>query len=286
MPVGDVRSQALAEVTTNRFSHRIGSRKAVQLVIGDAEHRPAHGRQRVSPSRIPDAAEFAFVILLALILHVEPRFWPAEIAAKAFLPGNRARRRTCDHLVVHAGKAHAVTSAERTESQDKREFRLARRCGPVHEKWKDARDLLRTAERAVARYVVAQSPNACQRLDIVSNRSASTPRLIRPAQLPPQLKQRNLVADPRCHLNECKLRFAEEHVIAQSKERGTREAPRAHMRNAKLPRPTVRRAHQHVTRPFEPQTRMIPFYALKRRAELFGARGALGDAWFSAPHRS
>ena len=25
---------------------------------------------------------------------------------------------------------------------------------------------------------------------------------------------------------------------------------------------------------------MIPFYALKRRAELFGARGALGDAWF------
>ena len=103
---------------------------------------------------------------------------------------------------------------------------------------------------------------------------------------PPQLKQRNLVADPRCHLNECKLGFAEEHVIAQSKERGTREAPRAHMRNAKLPRPTVRRAHQHVTRPFEPQTRMIPFYALKRRAELFGARGALGDAWFSAPHRS
>ena len=96
-------------------------------------------------------------------------------------------------------------------------------------------------------------------------------------------------AKPRCGSAlpyECKLGFAEEHVIAQSKERGTREAPRAHMRNAKLPRPTVRRAHQHVTRPFEPQTRMIPLYALKRRAELFGARGALGDAWFSAPHRS
>ena len=167
MVIRHAHLSALSQVPTYRVRYRIGGGKAVELVVGDADDLPSHGRERVRPARVFETLGLAFVRPTALIFHVQFRLRPAEVASEERLSRKRPRRRVRTHLVVHSGNAQPVAAARMRQPQHERLLRFPRRGGSVSKVRDCARYDTGTVERRVSRREVAQSPHRSEGCSLI-----------------------------------------------------------------------------------------------------------------------
>lgn len=255
--IGNANLRALPQESANRIRYRVGRRKAVQLVVGDADDRPAHGRKRIRSARIADAACFPFVGFATLVLHVQLRLRPAQVASKAGFSRDRPGSRTCFHLVIHTRYAQSVSTVHERQAQYERLLRLAGRSGAVGCVSQHPDDFARSVDRRVARGEITQLADRGKRGRLISGINARALRLIRAAQFIRQLPYGHLALLARRNLHKRKSGNSRVRIPRQSIERPPCEGSRAHVLLAAFRESAIRsRAHQYMGRRIDTDLRV------------------------------
>lgn len=275
---GDANLQSLSKMAADRVCDRIRSNHAVELVVRDAHDRPPHRDKGVRPARIRDALFLARVRLFALILDVEFRFGPAQVAAEIRFPRKRPCRRACEYLVVHTRNAQPMTPVHHRQTERERLLGFARGCRIVGQVACDARHFSRTAQRRITSCEVFKYFDGSKRLHLIGGSDPGSSRLIRTAQFVTELQQGDLAFFLRRDMHEGKSSRACEHAFAQPVQGSPLQRGCANMRLARLRHATSRRArHQDMGRQVDRRRRMARPYELDGSFKLAWAWSPIGQ---------